>query len=130
MQNFKTENIRNVLLLSHTGTGKTSLALHILANAQKKGGNVAFIDAEHALDPDYAKKIGELDKRKGDSVEAQRWYSMASDAGVAPRGSFDVDHARSSTARKLYRSTSRIWKRSRTGLPVIVAMASGFPLHE
>jgi recombination protein RecA len=38
--------------------GKTTLALHILAEAQKKGGQVAFIDAEHALDPDYAKRIG------------------------------------------------------------------------
>jgi len=38
--------------------GKTTLALHILAEAQKKGGQVAFIDAEHALDPDYARKIG------------------------------------------------------------------------
>jgi len=39
-------------------TGKTSLSLHIIAEAQKKGGVAAFIDAEHALDPDYAKKIG------------------------------------------------------------------------
>ena len=39
-------------------SGKTSLALHILAEAQKKGGVGAFVDAEHALDPDYAKKIG------------------------------------------------------------------------
>ncbi|MCD6550239.1 recombinase RecA [bacterium] len=38
--------------------GKTTLALHILAEAQKKGGQVAFIDAEHALDPDYARRIG------------------------------------------------------------------------
>ncbi len=38
--------------------GKTSLALHICAEAQKKGGVAAFIDAEHALDPDYARKIG------------------------------------------------------------------------
>lgn len=38
--------------------GKTTLALHILAEAQKKEGQVAFIDAEHALDPDYACKIG------------------------------------------------------------------------
>jgi recombination protein RecA len=38
--------------------GKTTLALHILSEAQKKGGQVAFIDAEHALDPDYARKIG------------------------------------------------------------------------
>lgn len=39
-------------------TGKTTLALHILAEVQKKGGVGAFIDAEHALDPDYARKIG------------------------------------------------------------------------
>lgn len=39
-------------------SGKTSLALHIIAEAQKKGGVGAFIDAEHALDPDYAKRIG------------------------------------------------------------------------
>jgi len=40
------------------GGGKTTLALHILAEAQKQGGVGAFIDAEHALDPDWAKKIG------------------------------------------------------------------------
>ena len=39
-------------------SGKTSLALHVVANAQKNGGIAAFIDAEHALDPGYAKKIG------------------------------------------------------------------------
>ncbi len=39
-------------------SGKTSLALHAVANAQKAGGIAAFIDAEHALDPDYAKKLG------------------------------------------------------------------------
>jgi len=39
-------------------TGKTTLALTILAEAQKMGGVTAFIDAEHALDPDYAKRIG------------------------------------------------------------------------
>ena len=39
-------------------SGKTTLALHVLAEAQKKGGSCAFIDAEHALDPGYAKKLG------------------------------------------------------------------------
>ncbi len=39
-------------------SGKTTLALHILAEAQKKGGVGAFVDAEHALDPDYARRIG------------------------------------------------------------------------
>ena len=39
-------------------SGKTTLSLHVIAEAQKKGGICAFIDAEHALDPEYAKKIG------------------------------------------------------------------------
>ncbi|MBI1833376.1 MAG: recombinase RecA [Candidatus Andersenbacteria bacterium] len=39
-------------------SGKSTLALHITANAQKKGGTVAYVDAEHALDPQYAKRVG------------------------------------------------------------------------
>jgi len=39
-------------------SGKTTLALHIIAEAQKKGGICAFIDAEHAMDPEYSKKLG------------------------------------------------------------------------
>jgi len=39
-------------------SGKTTLAMHIVAESQKNGGNAAFIDAEHAFDPEYAKKIG------------------------------------------------------------------------
>ena len=39
-------------------SGKTTLTLHIVAEAQKKGGKAAFIDAEHALDPVYAKNLG------------------------------------------------------------------------
>ena len=39
-------------------SGKTTLALHVIAEAQKMGGEAAFIDAEHALDPIYAKKLG------------------------------------------------------------------------
>jgi len=39
-------------------SGKTTLALHAIAEAQKKGGVCAFVDAEHALDPEYARKIG------------------------------------------------------------------------
>ncbi|MBZ1345045.1 MAG: recombinase RecA [Candidatus Nealsonbacteria bacterium] len=49
---------RVIEIYGQEGSGKTSLALHILAEAQKKGGAVAFVDAEHALDPDWAKKIG------------------------------------------------------------------------
>src|SRR3954447_15553960 len=39
-------------------SGKTTVALHAVANAQRAGGIAAFIDAEHALDPDYAQKLG------------------------------------------------------------------------
>jgi recombination protein RecA len=39
-------------------SGKTTLALHVIANAQRQGGIAAFIDAEHALDADYARKLG------------------------------------------------------------------------
>ena len=39
-------------------SGKTTVALHVIAEAQARGGEVAFIDAEHALDPQYAKKLG------------------------------------------------------------------------
>src|SRR5207237_8560413 len=39
-------------------SGKTTLTLHIVANAQKNGGVAAFIDAEHALDPSWAKRLG------------------------------------------------------------------------
>ena len=49
---------RVVEIYGPESSGKTTLALHIAANAQKAGGVAAFVDAEHALDPDYAKKIG------------------------------------------------------------------------
>jgi recombination protein RecA len=49
---------RVIELFGPESSGKTTLTLHIMAEAQKRGGQVAFIDAEHALDPDYAKKIG------------------------------------------------------------------------
>jgi len=49
---------RIVEIYGPESSGKTSLALHAIANAQRAGGIAAIIDAEHALDPDYAKKLG------------------------------------------------------------------------
>ncbi len=49
---------RVVEIYGPESSGKTTVALHILAEAQKMGGTAAFIDAEHALDPGYARKIG------------------------------------------------------------------------
>jgi recombination protein RecA len=49
---------RVVEIYGPESSGKTTLALHIIAEAQKTGGTCAFVDAEHALDPSYAKKLG------------------------------------------------------------------------
>ena len=49
---------RIVEIYGPESSGKTTVALHAVASAQKAGGNAAFIDAEHALDPEYAKKLG------------------------------------------------------------------------
>ncbi len=49
---------RIVEIFGPESSGKTTLALHIVAEAQKKGGISAYIDAEHAMDPEYAKKLG------------------------------------------------------------------------
>ncbi|UYN97183.1 MAG: recombinase RecA [Enhydrobacter sp.] len=49
---------RIVEIYGPESSGKTTLALHVVAEAQKKGGACAFVDAEHALDPAYAKKLG------------------------------------------------------------------------
>jgi len=49
---------RVIEIFGPESSGKTTLALHVLAEAQKQGGVGAFVDAEHALDPDYARKIG------------------------------------------------------------------------
>lgn len=49
---------RVVEIYGQEASGKTTLALHIIAEAQRQGGVAAFIDAEHALDPDYAKRLG------------------------------------------------------------------------
>jgi recombination protein RecA len=49
---------RVVEIFGPESSGKTTLALHVIAEAQKTGGMAAFIDAEHALDPEYARKLG------------------------------------------------------------------------
>jgi recombination protein RecA len=49
---------RIIEIFGPESSGKTTLALHVIAEAQKKGGICSFVDAEHALDPEYASKIG------------------------------------------------------------------------
>ena len=54
---------RVVEIYGPESSGKTTIALHAVAEAQKAGGIAAFIDAEHALDPDYAQKLGWIPTR-------------------------------------------------------------------
>ncbi len=49
---------RIIEIFGPESTGKTTLALHVVAEAQKKGGICAFVDAEHAMDPEYSKRLG------------------------------------------------------------------------
>ena len=49
---------RIIEIFGPESSGKTTLALHAVAEAQKRGGVCAYIDAEHAMDPEYSKKIG------------------------------------------------------------------------
>ena len=58
-------------------SGKTTLALHAVANVQKAGGLVAFIDAEHALDPIYAQALGV-------DLESRRWRSPTPSCVLGP----------------------------------------------
>ena len=64
-------------------SGKTTLTLHVAAECQKTGGQVAFVDAEHALDPEYAKKIG-VDMEKGCLLQAydgKKYFDVHPDSG-------------------------------------------------
>ncbi len=63
---------RVVEIFGPEGSGKTTLALHVAAEAQRRGGIVAFIDAEHALDPTYAEKLG---------VDTENMYISQPDSG-------------------------------------------------
>ena len=55
---IKADKLGSLIFYGPPGTGKTTLALHCIAEAQKGGGEVAFIDVEHALDPVYAEALG------------------------------------------------------------------------
>ena len=63
---------RVVEIYGPESSGKTTLALHVVAEAQKNGGICAFIDAEHALDPVYARKLGRQRRRPADLAAGHR----------------------------------------------------------
>ena len=69
---------RIVEIYGPESSGKTTLALHAIAEAQKKGGEAAFIDAEHALDPKYAQKLNST-MRSNKAIPAIRGEILAKD---------------------------------------------------
>ena len=71
---------RIVEIYGPESSGKTTLSLHVISETQKNGGNVAFIDAEHALDPEYAKALG---------IDLSRLYVSQPDNGEQ---ALDITH--------------------------------------
>ena len=66
---------RVVEIYGPESSGKTTLALHAIAEAQRVGGTAAFVDAEHALDPVYAKKLGvDIDESLAGTFPYERAY--------------------------------------------------------
>ena len=79
---------RIIEIFGPESSGKTTLALHVVAEAQKLGGEAAFIDAEHALDPVYAKKLGvDIDNLSG----ALDVIVVDSVAALVPKAEIDGD---------------------------------------
>lgn len=80
---------RVVEIYGPESSGKTTVALHAVANAQAAGGVAAFIDAEHALDPEYAKKLGARHQR-GHRVDDQNVQGAGADQHVGEMGDSHV----------------------------------------
>jgi len=81
---------RIVELFGPEGSGKTTLSLTVVAEAQRKGGVVAFIDAEHALDPEYSRKIGVKTKELLISQPNSGEQALAILDSLARSGSVDL----------------------------------------
>ena len=67
---------RIVEIYGPESSGKTTLALHVIAESQKSGGVCAFVDAEHALDPIYARKLGRRSRRSARVAAGHRRASF------------------------------------------------------
>lgn len=81
---------RIIEIFGPESSGKTTLSLHIIASAQKNGGRAAFIDAEHALDPEYAKRLGVKVKELFISQPDNGEEAMAIMENLVRSGSLDV----------------------------------------
>lgn len=86
---------RIIEIFGPESSGKTTLALHIIAEAQKKGGRCVFIDAEHALDPAYAEKLGVkmrgLKKKKAKSNDTDATSTVDIDSKIDVDSKFGLD---------------------------------------
>ena len=99
---------RVVEIYGPESSGKTTLALHTIAEAQKKGGICAFVDAEHALDPIYARKLG---------VNVDELSDLPT--GCRRAGTGNRRHA--GAIRRDRRAGGRFGRRSRAALPSLKA---------
>ena len=106
---------RVVEVFGPESSGKTTLALHIIAKAQKRGGVAAFIDAEHALDPDYARKLG-VRRREPPGLPARHRRAGARDLRDARPLRRRRRRRRSTRSR---RSSRRPRSRARWATPIV-----------
>ena len=106
---------RIVEIYGPESSGKTTLALHVLAEAQKRGGEVAFVDAEHALDPVYAAAIGvDIDSMLVSQPDTGEQALDITDALVRS-GAIDVDLFQKIVAGAVIDSRVEAWMMARLG---------------
>src|ERR1051326_8549742 len=108
---------RIVEIYGPESSGKTTVALHAVANAQKNGGIAAFIDAEHALDPDYARKLGVDTDQLLRAAARPRWPCTRSPTrrrtAGSPRSSTPSTRSTRTTPGSSAWTPTSCWSRSR-----------------
>ena len=113
---------RIVEIYGPESSGKTTLALHVVAEAQKKGGACAFVDAEHALDPAYAKKLGvDIDNLLISQPDAGEQALEIADTLVRS-GAIDVlviDSDAQASVSAMLMTTSTLFKLQQDGLTIV-----------
>ena len=94
-------------------SGKTTLALHAIAEVQKKGGRAAYIDAENAIDPNYAKNLGvNIDERSSQPDSGEQGLQIAE--MLIKSGAIDIIVVDSVAARCRRRSWTARWETRRS----------------
>src|SRR5207249_4347528 len=109
---------RVIEIFGPESSGKTTLALHVVAEAQRQGGLAAFVDAEHALDPEYARKLG---------VDVDNLLVSQPDSGEQALEITEVLVRSSAIDVLVIDSVAALVPRGQTSLPVPVVPAAELP---